>query len=168
MAHCVIISSETMAPPMRDSQQKNQRPLVYRTQWSVLRHELFVVESFSVKWQWMLRGQGSVEKEYIEKIQEATRHVLNSCSSIFKCKPACPIPYTTPEKAGWQNQLPLLSVPHCQIYGGRWGWTLDSGKSFNIFWTYTVIKGSRHSRPQTGCLLPHSPWARIIKLFPHR
>jgi hypothetical protein len=33
---------------------------------------------------------------------------------------------------------------------------------------YTVKKGSRFSRPQTGCHLPNSPWPGIIKLFPAR
>jgi hypothetical protein len=33
---------------------------------------------------------------------------------------------------------------------------------------YTVKKGERFSRPQTGCHLLNSPWAGIIKLFPAR
>ncbi len=33
---------------------------------------------------------------------------------------------------------------------------------------YTVRKGCWFSRPQPGCHLPHSPWARMIKLFPAR
>ncbi len=39
---------------------------------------------------------------------------------------------------------------------------------WTIFWDYTVKIGKRHSRPQPGCHLPNSPWARKIKLFPPR
>ena len=33
-------------------------------------------------------------------------------------------------------------------------------------WAHTVKKGLRHSRPQTRCHLPNSPWAGINKFFP--
>jgi hypothetical protein len=36
------------------------------------------------------------------------------------------------------------------------------------FYTYTVKKGLRHSRPQPGCHLTNYPWAEIFKLFPPR
>jgi hypothetical protein len=37
-----------------------------------------------------------------------------------------------------------------------------------VYVLYTVKKGSRFSRPQTGCHLPNSPWPGIIQLFPPR